>query len=726
MANYNTLKTAIQDVIRTNGNEEITGALLQDSLLSMVNSLGAGYQFMGVATPTKNPGTPDQRVYYLAGAGTYTNFGGMVVPENNIGVLYWNNAWHSSTLALPNRITFSRNSILLNGDTRLEDVGFNSAIRGDGTNLSTVRLQCIAGLTYRLYIVNPDWARDTAGSTVILSLRKYLGGAAGDYLFQVYYNQQVQPYYEFVCPEGVDYLQLGIRANTGTFVYFKLEAIQVTSFTNNLTVLGRKLIDGIGFNSSIRGGDDTLVTVNARLLKGHTYRIHIFNPSWSQTRVGIQKVIFQVRPRISGGYGSYFVEIHKGERVNPSYIFNVPDDDGYEYIQIGLRADVEEFIYFQLEDMTLEGCYGSTFNEKINAHIAMMNKYAEMFGAEDCYFGLPYGEGKVSAKGMVHIGIAALANNIVASYWGKPEYLMEIRGENERVSTIYCYISNADHYPRVAKLSDRYTILGGKSGSNTESQEYTLVIVAKSKVDDSILVGCVLNSDHFTTESSTYSVMGDLFDLLERKRAGESVDASTLECRSAYAVVLPRGGNPQNYNYNIDLMSVGKSENTILNSHSIAKILTALVASDYVDRDEYVEFTAEDDAAYSGPSGSVFYVGDKIENMDYLVSSLLNSSSRSTIVLARQVGDKIISHNKELLYSFSMIGRTAYAHSVMTWEEWLGSIDYDLWAAKSGKSLSFDSSNHLIDGDRNIVKRTGVNYLSKSDTIVPNLYYRNY
>ena len=35
MANYATLKAAIQDVVRTNGNNEITGALLQQSLLAM-------------------------------------------------------------------------------------------------------------------------------------------------------------------------------------------------------------------------------------------------------------------------------------------------------------------------------------------------------------------------------------------------------------------------------------------------------------------------------------------------------------------------------------------------------------------------------------------------------------------------------------------------------------------------------------------------------------------
>jgi hypothetical protein len=50
MANYETLKAAIQHVIKTNDNNEITGALLQQSLLAIINSLGIGYQFIGIAT----------------------------------------------------------------------------------------------------------------------------------------------------------------------------------------------------------------------------------------------------------------------------------------------------------------------------------------------------------------------------------------------------------------------------------------------------------------------------------------------------------------------------------------------------------------------------------------------------------------------------------------------------------------------------------------------------
>lgn len=93
MANYASLKAAIQQVVKTNGNNEITGALLQQSLLAMISSLGAGYQFMGVAEPTTNPGTPDQNVFYIAyKGGIYPNFNSAVLGSDG-GILKYNGSW---------------------------------------------------------------------------------------------------------------------------------------------------------------------------------------------------------------------------------------------------------------------------------------------------------------------------------------------------------------------------------------------------------------------------------------------------------------------------------------------------------------------------------------------------------------------------------------------------------------------------------------------------------
>lgn len=95
MGNYNSLKAIIDANIKENGNREITGAVMNSVLNAMVNSLGAGYQYAGVATPATNPGTPDAKVFYLASTpGTYTHFGGVVLTESEVAVLKWDTTWH--------------------------------------------------------------------------------------------------------------------------------------------------------------------------------------------------------------------------------------------------------------------------------------------------------------------------------------------------------------------------------------------------------------------------------------------------------------------------------------------------------------------------------------------------------------------------------------------------------------------------------------------------------
>lgn len=78
--NWAILKGAVSRVIKTNGNQEITGQLLQATLHTIIDSLGAAARCAGIATPTTNPGAPDGPVFYFAlEAGNYSNFDGAVV-----------------------------------------------------------------------------------------------------------------------------------------------------------------------------------------------------------------------------------------------------------------------------------------------------------------------------------------------------------------------------------------------------------------------------------------------------------------------------------------------------------------------------------------------------------------------------------------------------------------------------------------------------------------------
>lgn len=116
MSNYNTLKTTINANIKQNGHQEITGQILNSVLNQMVTTLGAGYQFAGVATTATNPGTPDAKVFYIAnGKGTYTNFSGLEVAEDEVVVLYYDTEWHKVATGIASQAKLSELDLIVNG-----------------------------------------------------------------------------------------------------------------------------------------------------------------------------------------------------------------------------------------------------------------------------------------------------------------------------------------------------------------------------------------------------------------------------------------------------------------------------------------------------------------------------------------------------------------------------------------------------------------------------------
>lgn len=103
MIKWNTLKTIISSIIKKNDNQEITGDVLQNILLSIVSALGENPTFAGKATFSTTPGVPDGPVWYLASdAGNYPNFN--LTVTNNIGIFVWDaeaSAWYMIDTGIP-------------------------------------------------------------------------------------------------------------------------------------------------------------------------------------------------------------------------------------------------------------------------------------------------------------------------------------------------------------------------------------------------------------------------------------------------------------------------------------------------------------------------------------------------------------------------------------------------------------------------------------------------
>lgn len=113
--NYNELKAAVSSVIKTNGNQEITGQILQNVLNNIISTMGANAQFVSVATPTTTPGTPDANVFYLAyQTGEYANFGVTISTPGLYALKNTSSGWSSTRIAdmgMFSTYPFARNTV---------------------------------------------------------------------------------------------------------------------------------------------------------------------------------------------------------------------------------------------------------------------------------------------------------------------------------------------------------------------------------------------------------------------------------------------------------------------------------------------------------------------------------------------------------------------------------------------------------------------------------------
>lgn len=111
MGNYEELKAAVKSVIKTNGNQEITGQVLQNTLTTLISQVGANATFAGIATPETAPGTPDQNVFYIAGqSGVYSNFDGYKLEDEIVLFLNESKSWKHVLCNIYNKDKVKKNA----------------------------------------------------------------------------------------------------------------------------------------------------------------------------------------------------------------------------------------------------------------------------------------------------------------------------------------------------------------------------------------------------------------------------------------------------------------------------------------------------------------------------------------------------------------------------------------------------------------------------------------
>lgn len=156
MGNYTELKAAIAAVIKANGNNEITGAIMQNVLNTIVSTVGANRTFVGIANADTNPGLPDGNVFYIAyTAGDYVNFqygtANLTVTPGELAILYnERNNWGKYVIGMSSdgviTLMNTTNQINATGRYAYTDTGI---VRGSNAGSQKVRTFLIAGKPYQ-------------------------------------------------------------------------------------------------------------------------------------------------------------------------------------------------------------------------------------------------------------------------------------------------------------------------------------------------------------------------------------------------------------------------------------------------------------------------------------------------------------------------------------------------------------------------------------------------
>lgn len=156
MGNYEQLKQAVSDVIKTNGNNEITGAIMQNVLNTIVSTVGANGTFVGIANADTNPGLPDGNVFYIAyTAGNYVNFqygmANLTVKPGELAILYNKNTnWGKFVIGMSSdgviALANTTNQINATGRYAYTDTGI---VKGSNAGSQKVCTFLVAGKPYQ-------------------------------------------------------------------------------------------------------------------------------------------------------------------------------------------------------------------------------------------------------------------------------------------------------------------------------------------------------------------------------------------------------------------------------------------------------------------------------------------------------------------------------------------------------------------------------------------------
>lgn len=168
---YDALVDSINAYIKANANNEITGPGLNTILIDMLNALGAGMRFYGLAIPSTSPVVNQYPKFYLAFLpGTYGSFriSNPPVFTSGFAVLYdslGDNTWRMSVKSFD----INNNQFVINASVRDSTFGTNTAFYVKGVE-KTSQLS-----SFTIYALD----KDTSNEQLVASFTYNQGALAG-------------------------------------------------------------------------------------------------------------------------------------------------------------------------------------------------------------------------------------------------------------------------------------------------------------------------------------------------------------------------------------------------------------------------------------------------------------------------------------------------------------------------------------------------------------------
>lgn len=618
MSNYNSLKATINANVKTNGNQEITGSIMNSVLNAMVTTLGAGYQYMGVAIPSTNPGTPDAKVCYVAATpGTYTNFKNssnvaLQVADGEVAILKYDTAWSKEVTGAATA-------------AQLTQLGQSKI--GNATPSANIEVQ-VSGEDVSLEVTDGEIDLDS-----IIYEGKSLRA-----IFETYNILGISP--------GFD---------DGSFSPMTVNAGTPTVSTDDY--------DTPEYSLKCFGSGSSQILTNYQLKN-----IRVFCASrvkcnrYSAGKIGIILSSIDVGlDRTTSGWET--VSAIKLPAINAFPIvgsFSSANLDGFVDSPVVVRMDVftaeptvdrmtewyEMYITLKkggtipggstrtIQLQTIEQVTPPTAAECKAAFLAAMNAKASYIGATTAVFqdasGLVYSGAEASAKDILQILVHAAGIREIAEKWNKDEYTMTIYGDDERSESIETSVQST-YYDET-----QHPILGGKTGTIGVSGyvNYNLAWIAHIA---GIECACVLMGDN--NDTKRWQDAEAIADYLGTILSGGS---ATLSVNAPCVVACKLPANPIMYdNFSFDLL-ISKAPTTLRTPASLTKLMTLITAYDYItDENELVEIVSSD---IIGGSGDNIMAGDNVTIRDLVYDMLLPSSNDSAVALARHIGKKILGY----------------------------------------------------------------------------------